>query len=209
MLLASSNLVSCEILRLMHGILTVLSAPCWCQSSGRGCSHHLLGFRFGMAFTGCVIWSVFSFGCPILLCVSPMWKHGGLKEAKALSQPQPDSEAQPRGHRASPVAGTDLVKEVADDCTGREVVALCSEAETQDCPWQGSGICGLIFVQPKTFSHCAFRSVESVSCLMYYRSSRDLNRVEAAGKLLVQPVRGFLHFLHFKRNTGARPACLV
>lgn len=71
--------------------------PCWCQSSGRGCSCHLLGFCFGMAFTGCVIWSVFSFGCPVLLCASPVWKHGDLKEAKAFSQPQPDSKAQPRG----------------------------------------------------------------------------------------------------------------
>lgn len=44
-----------------------------------------------------------------------MWKHGGLKEPKALSQPQHGPE-----DTVSPVAGTDLAQDVADDCAQGE-----------------------------------------------------------------------------------------
>lgn len=50
---------------------------------------------------GCASWGGtqcgLSFGCPVLLCMSLVWKPRDLKEGKALSQPWVDPKAQPKG----------------------------------------------------------------------------------------------------------------
>lgn len=146
--------------------------PCWCQSSGRGCSCHFLGFCFGMAFTGCVIWSVFSFGCPVLLCASPTWKHGGLKEAKALSQPQPDTKAQPRGALCCVVSQA-LMWRCKQQMTvqswvwGKRVVSQCPEEERTRAACRVDQAFAFGYLSRFRFSHSAFWSVESVPYLLH------------------------------------------